>query len=429
MKHSISFPVTDFQTCKIKMLNWVNRFSIFCFLDNRQYDFSEPAFECLLAAGAVKMLAADAGTAFDQLRQFYEANKGEWLFGHLGYDLKNETEALQSRHPDRSGFRDLAFFIPEYVIRLEEEKINLYGQGNLEDIYRQIDESPATLSETNDAALPVIHHRISDHDYLAAVSALRQHILRGDCYEINFCQEFYAEDVRIDPLVVFDKLAAISPNPFSAYYRFNDQYCVCASPERYLQKKGNRICSQPIKGTSRRQLANAIADDTAKRYLAESAKEKSENVMVVDLVRNDLSRVCRPGSVTVDELFGIYSFPQVHQMISTVSGELAEGYDWIDCIKATFPMGSMTGAPKKKVMELIDSYEQSRRGLFSGSIGYVNPSGDFDFNVVIRSLFYNAATRYLSFQTGGGITYNSKPEDEYAESLLKGEAMMQILST
>ena len=151
--------------------------------------------------------------------------------------------------------------------------------------------------------------------------------------------------------------------------------------------------------------------------------------MVVDLVRNDLSRVCRPGSVTVDELFGIYSFPQVHQMISTVSGELAEGYDWIDCIKDTFPMGSMTGAPKKKVMELIDSYEQSRRGLFSGSIGYVNPSGDFDFNVVIRSLFYNAATRYLSFQTGGGITYNSKPEDEYAESLLKAEAMMQILST
>jgi para-aminobenzoate synthetase component 1 len=149
--------------------------------------------------------------------------------------------------------------------------------------------------------------------------------------------------------------------------------------------------------------------------------------MVVDLVRNDLSRICKAGSVKVDELFGIYSFPQVHQMISTISGELETDKDWIDCIEATFPMGSMTGAPKKRVMELIEQYEQTRRGLFSGAIGYVKPTGDFDFNVVIRSIFYNETGKYISFQTGGGITYNSDAELEYEESLLKASAMMKVL--
>ena len=165
----------------------------------------------------------------------------------------------------------------------------------------------------------------------------------------------------------------------------------------------------------------------AKNYLLQSSKEKSENVMVVDLVRNDLSRICKAGSVKVDELFGLYSFPHVHQMISTISGDLADGLNWIDCIKASFPMGSMTGAPKKRVMELIEQYEQTKRGLFSGAIGYVKPGGDFDFNVVIRSILYNEADRYLSFQTGGGITYNSDAEKEYEESLLKAEAMMKVL--
>jgi len=409
------------------MLNWVNRFGIFCFLDNRHYDFSKPAFECLLAAGATKIISADSGLAFSQLRKFYAENKGQWIFGHLGYDLKNETENLQSRHPNRTGFHDLSFFIPEYVIRLDEENLTIDGVENPEAVYRAIMDASPTIEAARETDPISVRHRISRHEYLEIISRLRQHILRGDCYEINFCQEFYAEDVSIDPLATFHTLTELSPNPFSAYYRFGEHYCVCASPERYLKKTGNRILSQPMKGTSRRQRADAVADAAAKRYLAESAKEKSENVMVVDLVRNDLSRVCKPGTVKVDELFGIYSFPQVHQMISTVSGELRDGYDWIDCVQASFPMGSMTGAPKKKVLELIDTYEQSRRGLFSGSIGYVNPSGDVDFNVVIRSLFYNAATRYLSFQAGGGITYYSKPEDEYAESLLKAEAMLRIL--
>jgi para-aminobenzoate synthetase component I len=220
---------------------------------------------------------------------------------------------------------------------------------------------------------------------------------------------------------------AASPNPLAAMYKFNNRYCICASPERYLQRKGNTILSQPIKGTSKRDLADPVNDAINKQYLLTSQKEKSENVMVVDLVRNDLSKVCVESSVKVDELFGVYSFPQVHQMISTVSGVVNENINWIDAVKATFPMGSMTGAPKKKVMELIDQYEQTKRGLFSGALGYIKPNGDFDFNVVIRSILYNDDTNYLSFQAGSGITFYSDAEKEYEECLLKAAAMLKIL--
>ncbi|MBL7747847.1 MAG: chorismate-binding protein, partial [Chitinophagaceae bacterium] len=161
--------------------------------------------------------------------------------------------------------------------------------------------------------------------------------------------------------------------------------------------------------------------------LFHSAKDRSENVMVVDLVRNDLAKICTEGTVKVDELYGIYSFPQVHQMISTVSGELKQGISFADIIKATFPMGSMTGAPKKRVMELIEQYEQTRRGIFSGAVGYIAPNGDFDFNVVIRSIMYNAATRYLSYQAGSGITFYSDPEMEWEECLMKAAAIRKVL--
>lgn len=407
------------------MLNWVNRFSIFSFLDNQQYAFSKPAFECLLAAGSQKTIRANAGAAFEHLQSFNNETKGEWLFGHFGYDLKNETESLNSQHADRIGFSDIYFFVPQWVIKLDGEEVKIYGDGDHESVYEEILQCSSLIKEGRLGKIN-ISHRINRKDYLEIIEQLRRHILRGDCYEINFCQDFFSENTEIDPLSVYSRLAELSPNPFSVFYRTENSYCLCASPERYLKKTGNRIFSQPIKGTSKRDHEDSKADEAAKKYLLQSSKEKSENVMVVDLVRNDLSRVCKPGSVKVDELFGLYSFPQVHQMISTVSGEISDGVNWIDCIRATFPMGSMTGAPKKRVMELIEQYEHSRRGLFSGAIGYIDPGGDFDFNVVIRSIFYNETEKYLSFQTGGGITYYSNPANEYAESLLKAEAMMSL---
>ncbi len=426
MKKCITFPVDDFNIFKLQMLNWVNRFNIFCLLDNGQYDYPEPAFECLLAAGAKHSIEPKQGQAFDDLQRFYTVNKTEWIFGHIGYDLKNETEKLTSTNTDNIGFNDLYFFVPEIVIELDKAEVKINCDGNAGDIYLQIKACSVKIEESIKTQVQ-IEKRISRDDYIHIIEKLKQHILRGDCYEINFCQEFFSTNVALDPLFIYNRLATLSPNPFSVFYKVNSRYCMCASPERYLKKTGNRIFSQPIKGTAKRNLDNATDDDNAKKYLIESDKEKSENVMVVDLVRNDLSRICKPGSVQVDELFGIYSFPQVHQMISTISGEPVDGLNWIDCIKATFPMGSMTGAPKKKVMELIEEYEQTKRGLFSGAIGFVRPGGDFDFNVVIRTILYNEKEKYLSFQTGGGITYNSEPAMEYEESLLKAAAMIKVL--
>jgi para-aminobenzoate synthetase component 1 len=273
-----------------------------------------------------------------------------------------------------------------------------------------------------------IQGRFSKEDYIATVEQLRRHILRGDCYEVNFCQEFYAEGVALDPLAVYHSLSEASPNPFGGYYKLTDKYLLCASPERYLKKEGSHILSQPIKGTSKRSPADKAQDEQNRLRLYESPKDRSENVMVVDLVRNDLSRVCREGTVTVEELFGIYSFPQVHQMISTISGELVAGTGFTDILRASFPMGSMTGAPKKRVIELIAQYERSRRGLFSGALGYITPEGDFDFNVVIRSILYNHASGYLSYQAGSGITFYSDAEQEYEECLVKAAAIKKVLA-
>jgi para-aminobenzoate synthetase component I len=407
------------------MLNWANRFNIFCLLDNQQYNFTTPAFECLLAVGCKKNITAQSGTAFEQLKEFSNENNG-WLFGHLGYDLKNETEKLQSDNFDGIGFADMHFFVPEIVIKLSEKQVHIYCDGNAQKIFDAIQLEQASVADNKQAAV-AIKNRIDKADYIATVQKLQQHILLGDCYEINFCQEFFADDAVIDPLQVYHKLIALSPNPFAALYKLDDTFCICASPERYLKKEGHKVFSQPIKGTSKRDFVNADNDLQNKNYLSTSEKEKSENVMVVDLVRNDLSRVCKQGTVKVEELFGVYSFPQVHQMISTISGEVKNDVHWVDIIKATFPMGSMTGAPKKRVMELIEQYEKTKRGLFSGAIGYINPDGDFDFNVVIRSIFYNASNHYLSFNAGSGITFYSDAEKEYEECLLKAEAMKRVV--
>jgi len=424
-KNSTIFSINNFTEFRIKMLNWANRFNIFCLLDNQQYNFSKPAFECLLAVGCKTNFTARAGTAFEELKIFAAKNNG-WLFGHLGYDLKNETEKLQSSNADGIGFDDIHFFVPEAVLELKENEVTIFLDGDAKKIMDAIELETAAIPQCK-SAIPQIANRISKEDYINTVQKLRYHILRGDCYEINFCQEFFADDAVIEPLQVYHKLVKLSPNPFAALYKVNDKFCICASPERYLKREGNKIISQPIKGTSKRDLANATTDLQNKNYLTSNQKEKSENVMVVDLVRNDLSKVCKEGTVKVEELFGVYSFPQVHQMISTISGEVKDDINWVDIIKATFPMGSMTGAPKKRVMELIEQYEQTRRGLFAGAIGYIKPNGDFDFNVVIRSIFYNAADKYLSFQAGGGITFYSDAEQEYEESLLKAAAMRKVL--
>lgn len=406
------------------MLNWAQRFGTFCFLDNHQYQLKPHLVECLLAAGVKRSIKASAANALDQLQQFID-EKSAWLFGHLGYDLKNETEKLSSSHPDKIDFPDLFFFEPEFIIRLNGTEIVIEGE-NAKAVYEELISAPI-ISETPKGQHVIIQKRFSEEEYVSVIKHLQQHILRGDCYEINFCQEFFSEDAPIDPLNFYKKLGDISPNPFSALYRLREKWLICASPERFLQKKGNKLLSQPIKGTSKRMPGNSTSDGKSREELLYSAKNRSENVMVVDLVRNDLAKVCKEGTVKVDELFGVYTFPQVFQMISTISGQVKENMQFTDIIRATFPMGSMTGAPKKRVMELIEEYEKTKRGIFSGAVGYISPENDFDFNVVIRSVMYNAARKYFSYQVGSGITFYSKPEEEWEECLLKAEAINKVL--
>ncbi|MGC4037086.1 MAG: anthranilate synthase component I family protein [Chitinophagaceae bacterium] len=409
------------------MLNWVKQFSIFCLLDNHQYQIEPHTVECLLAVGAKRHIDASRQNNDLATLQEFISTKPSWLFGHLNYDLKNEIECLSSSGKDRIGFPDYYFFEPEILIQLKSNEILIHAE-NAQDIFQAIINTDIRHNSINESAIGV-NAMIPKDEYVAIIEKLRQHILRGDCYEINFCQEFFAENCSIDPLMIYTRLTGISPNPFSALYRLQDKFLLCASPERFLKKAGKHILSQPIKGTARRVLNNAKQDQLNGEALYHSEKDRSENVMVVDLVRNDLAKVCREGTVKVDELYGVYAFPQVYQMISTISGELKDDMSFTAILKATFPMGSMTGAPKRNVMKLIEQYEKTKRGIFSGALGYITPDDDFDFNVVIRSIMYNAANANLSYQVGSGITFYSEPEKEWEECLLKAEAIRDVLAS
>ena len=406
------------------MLHWANRFNICSFLDNHHYFSSHQTVECLAAAGAVEIFSPEKNI-LSSLTHFCAA-QNDWLFGHISYDVKNEIDPLSSSHPDHIGFPDIFFFRPETVLELTHHQLTIHSlTKDPALIYQEIQDCSWSMDHASSSL--EIQARISKQEYINKIREIRKHIQRGDCYELNFCQEFFATDVVIDPLYVYAQLTSISPNPFSCFYRIEEKYLLCASPERYLQKKNNHLLSQPIKGTFKRDPTNTEADESLKQQLQKSEKDRSENVMVVDLVRNDLSRICKEGTVIVEELFGVYSFPQVHQMISTISGELKEGLDLAAILQATFPMGSMTGAPKRKVMQLIEQYESTKRGIYSGAVGYISPEKDFDFNVVIRSILYNAKEKYLGYLVGGGITAYSEPEKEYEECLLKAEAIKQVL--
>lgn len=419
-----SYLIDDLDFFKIQLLNFGKKFSNFCFLDNHNYDFDK-SFECLAAFGVSNSITAHEKCTLGHIDDFIKSNR-DWVFGHLSYDLKNEIEHLTSDNPDGIGFPVFHFFVPEIVVTLSQSLVTI-GVPERYQAKTIFDEISRSIPDGNSFAKPELLSRFSRDEYLETVKKLQQHILKGDCYEICFCQEFYSPDTQINPLNVFKKLNLLSPNPFSAFYKTDKKYLLCASPERFLKRTGEEIISQPIKGTSKRSANDVRNDEEETNLLLSDEKERSENIMIVDLVRNDLSKICEEGSVSVKEYLKIHSFPQVHQMISTIAGELRDDVSFTDIISATFPMGSMTGVPKKRVMELIERYEKSKRGLFSGSVGYINPEGGFDFNVVIRSILYNEITHYLSIQAGSAITWKSDPEKEYEECNIKITALQKAL--
>ncbi|WP_187260802.1 anthranilate synthase component I family protein [Pontibacter beigongshangensis] len=415
-------PPDDF---RLKALAWAGQFPLVAYYNANQIPYPYHGFDHFLAISAGAPIALDQEQVFESIRHLLQQQENIWC-GYLAYDLKNQVEKLQSHNRDQVGFPLVMFFEPEAIICFNSSSISICCKDGKET------ELIATIAATPTPA-PAPPHRITMQQkvtpeaYKANVEQIRQHILEGDVYELNYCIEFFAEQVQLEPLGLFLSLSQASPTPFAGYLKYEDKYLLCASPERFLKKTGSKLISQPIKGTIRRG-ATPKEDAQLQHQLRNDEKELAENMMIMDLVRNDLRKSCATGTVKVEEMFGIYGFRQVSQMITTVTGELRPACDLADALKGAFPMGSMTGAPKIKAMEIIEELETSRRGLFSGAFGYIKPGQDCDFNVVIRSLQYNAGSGYLSFMVGSAITYDSDPQREYDECLLKAKAMMQVLS-
>ena len=395
-------------------------------LQSNNYEDAYGKYEFMAAIGAERVLGSNKDS-FEQLISFYQ-EKDSWLFGHFSYDLKNQIEKLESQNRGNFDFDELCFFEPQYLFlqKRGQKKITVHlsASASSEKLNELVAASKARLSLNSDK-LSAFTARQSKEEYIDSILELKKHIQFGDIYEINYCTEFYNESVEIDPITLYKKLNVISPMPFSAFYKSRQDYLLCASPERFVRKVGRKIVSQPIKGTVKR--GSEPKDDLLRKHeLRNDLKEQTENVMIVDLVRNDLSKTAEKSSVKVEELFGVYTFPQVHQLISTVSSFLKEDVHFVDAVKSAFPMGSMTGAPKIEAMKIADRLEKSKRELYSGSVGYIDPQGDFDFNVVIRSLTYNMDRQFLSFLVGGAITNLSDPEKEYEECLLKAKAIFEL---
>ncbi len=403
-----------------KALRWASGFDTYMFVNGNRYDTLHGCFPEKLAVGARRELKAD-DRVFEQLDAFAGQPHG-WIFGYLSYDVKNETEALNSQNPDRLAFPTACFFEPEVLVSFFDHGVHIEADDAIR-IYDEINSSPAPFP----IRLPRVTFcpETGRNDYLRTGRLLRSRIVEGDIYEINYCVRYYAEQVDLSPLSAYWSLNGISPAPFSLLFESGGQAIMSASPERFLKKTGDRLVSQPMKGTIRRG-STIEEDESLKAALRASEKEIAENMMIMDLVRNDLARVCKSGSVVVEDLFGVYTFPKVHQMITTIAGDTRLDSTIGKILRATFPMGSMTGAPKIRAMELIDQYEAFYRGAFSGAAGYITPDNDFDFNVLIRSLFYNKSDRHLSFGVGSAITYDCELEKEWEECQLKAGIFRQL---
>lgn len=421
--------INNIEKIKEKILQWCNAHnSTMVWLDSNSYPDTFGRYEAVVAFEPETILRTSGKNSFNKLRHFIN-QVNDWVFGYFSYDLKNDIENLKSQHKDSFQWDEMFFFRPKKIIFLKrKELIFSYLNSNKEAIeadWKAIKEYIPFLEDKIDKKA-VICAKMSKEEYLEQVKKMQQHILRGDIYEANFCQEFFVKKTRINPLNTYKRLNKISRTPFSVYLKIYPNFLISASPERYLWREGNQVISQPIKGTARRSDC-FYEDEKIRNNLSAIPKERSENIMIVDLVRNDMSQIAQKGSVKVDELCKVYTFKQVHQMVSTISAIVDDTKHSIDLIKATFPMGSMTGAPKISAMKIIDELEYSRRGLYSGAIGYFTPKTDFDFNVVIRSILYNDTKQYVSYSVGSAITAQSNPEAEYEECLLKAKAMKSVL--
>lgn len=424
-RYHFHFDPNQIPNLKQKLTFWVGSQNPSLFLDSNDREDHYGRYNWLAAIGA-RSFVRPSSNHFEELQEF-RSNNADWLFGHLSYELKNHLEELNSVNPSTTSWPDLYFFVPETVIYKKRGDEQIFVESfiyedtsSLLEVLSEVDQRDAPKSKTELQLLT------DKEEYLQRVANIKEHLQYGNIYELNYCIEYGGNTKNFSPEHTFNNLNEAGQAPFSAFYRLNDSYALCASPERFMQKNGQQIIAQPIKGTSARSK-DPEQDAKNKKELFESQKERSENVMIVDLLRNDLSKTARAGSVKVDELFGIYSFEKVHQMISTISCEVDEKYELEDVLKNAFPMGSMTGAPKNMAMKIIDEQESFSRDLYSGSVGYIDPNGDFDFNVMIRSLFYESGKGYLSARIGSAITIYCEAEKEFEECMLKSQGLLDAI--
>ncbi len=400
------------------LLTWANMkaYAAFC-ISSRQTFFGG-----IGAKGRIQI--SDPIGAFEKLEEFQKSSTGR-IFGYLGYDLKNDLEDLHSENPDMLNMPETAFFEPELEVNFQSGKLEIKSDNKIlfEKALEAINAAANDQSEQRDEI--VFKASTSREEYIQATQSIRAHLQRGDIYEANYCIQFSGAAPGFEPVNDFLKLQMLTEAPFSVFAKLDKRYILSASPERYLKNTDGKLISQPIKGTIARSQ-NPQEDEALRIRLRNDPKEQNENVMIVDLVRNDLSRVAARGSVNVDTLFGVETFKTVHHLVSTVSARLnTDRHSNWDAIKATFPMGSMTGAPKISAMNIIDSHENFKRAAYSGAFGWMDPSGDFDFNVLIRSLFYNSDNQILAFSVGSALTILANPEKEYEECLLKADALIR----
>lgn len=428
MRVTAEFPIApDFRS---KLSAYAAGFEEFALLDSCGNSvYGENSFDYLLAAGAHAVCAPGSeARVFAEWEAFVEAH-GDWIFGFLGYELNVGTESISPPAQKLFPSPPLRFFVPAILVLVQGTAVTISVHPDAicdspDHVYHAILSAPLhPFSDTCIRLQPMINKSA----YIANVERIRKHIIDGDIYELNYCQPFVAHNAELEPISVFNRLCEVSKAPFSALHRFGSQYLICGSPERFFRYDGRRIQSMPIKGTRRRD-ADSTVDEQLRSELEQSVKDKAEHIMIVDLVRNDLTPYAVSGTIQVDALYGIHAFPQVYQMVSTISAELRQGVPVCRAIRQAFPMGSMTGAPKVRAMEIIAEVEPFQRGMYSGAFGYFTPEGHCDFNVVIRSLLYNADTRLLAAYAGGAIVYDSVAEKELDECYVKLSGIQQVLN-
>tara|TARA_R110002124_G_scaffold170608_5_gene338234 strand:+ start:5999 stop:7282 length:1284 start_codon:yes stop_codon:yes gene_type:complete len=398
-----------------QMLEWANlNFGYFGYFTSNEVNYPSGGFEHVFYAGSHAV----------SLESISQLPISKPKIGILSYDQKNKYEDLYSNNRSEINCPDSLFFSPELTIYISSEEVTIQCQNPNVVHTGILNTNIATTAESKGSC--ILHCSHDQESYTNTFNKIQEHILAGDIYELNYCMDFHGKATHIAPIDIFLDLCANSPMPFSALFKAANLYLCCASPERFLKKKGQTLLTQPIKGTTKR--GNSIQEDEKlRRNLSESEKERAENLMIVDLMRNDLARMAITGSISVKELFGIYSFRQITQMISSITCQLPPNTSFEEILANTFPMGSMTGAPKIKCMEIIEAYENFKRSWFSGSIGYIDENGDFDFCVIIRSLIIDKTKNSFYFGVGSAITIDADARDEYQECLLKASSIIKTL--